>query len=93
MLKNKMTSELSGIILQHVREPKGRLTEISDLSRINRCEFNSQGLAKMKFHRLARIIYAMCLVLGGVEYRNMMDELQESLKDYAEKFDYDLLDE
>ena len=43
MLKERLTSEVAGIILRYVRTPKGRLTEISDLCSLNRKEFNVRG--------------------------------------------------
>ena len=45
-LKDQLTSEVAGIILRHVRTPKGRLTEISDDSKINRKDFNVHGLSQ-----------------------------------------------
>lgn len=93
MLKDQMTSRLAGIILQHVRNPKGRLTEISDLSRINRREFTTRGLSKMKLHRLARIIYALAVTLRYEEYRQMMRDLDETFESYSDRYDYLLLDE
>ena len=68
MVKEQFTSEVAGIILNHLREKKGRLTEVSDLCNINRKELNRKGLAKMKMHRLLRLIYAMELVLPYPEY-------------------------
>lgn len=93
MLKQQLTSEVAGIILRHVRNPKGKLTEISDLCRINRKEFNVHGLSKMKLHRLLRIIYALALTMGYDQYRKMMDEIRDVIWENEECYDYLLFDE
>ena len=88
-----MTSEIAGIILQHVRNHKGRLSEVSDDCRINRREFNVRGISKMKFHRLLRIFYDLLLILTYAEFTKMMEEIINTLKDYADEHDYTVLDE
>lgn len=92
-LKDQMTSEIAGIILQHVRNHKGRLSEVSDDCRINRREFNVRGISKMKFHRLLRIFYDLLLILTYAEFTKMMEEIINTLKDYADEHDYTVLDE
>lgn len=92
-LKDQMTSEIAGIILQHVRNHKGRLSEVSDDCRINRREFNVRGISKMKFHRLLRIFYDLLLILTYAEFTKMMEEIINTLKDYADEYDYTVLDE
>ena len=52
-LKDQLTREIAGIILRYVRNEKGRLSEISRDSRINRREFTIRGLAKMKLRPLS----------------------------------------
>ena len=74
-LKDQLTREIAGIILRYVRNEKGRLSEISRDSRINRREFTIRGLAKMKLHRLLRILYDLCLELPYAEYMKMTDHL------------------
>ena len=93
MLKDKLTSEVAGIILRHVRNPKGRLTEVSELCRINRREFTIRGISRMKFHRLLRIFYALSLVVRYEEYKQMTDELRDVIQDYSDEYDYVLIDE
>ena len=51
MTISQLTSNIVGIILDTIREKKGRLTEISDLSVINRQEFDVEGLANMKLNQ------------------------------------------
>lgn len=93
MLKERLTSEVAGIILRYVRTPKGRLTEISDLCSINRKEFNVRGLSKMKLHRLLRIIYALALIMSYEQYRKMMNEVRDVIWEQEECYDYLLFDE
>lgn len=93
MLKEQLTSEVAGIILRHVRNPKGKLTEISELCRINRKEFNVRGLSKMKLHRLLRIIYVLALTMSYDQYRKMTDEVRDVIWEHEECYDYLLFDE
>lgn len=93
MLRDQLTSKIAGIILQHVRTPKGRLTEISDMCRINRKEFTVRGLSKMRLHRLLRIIYALHLEASYVENKRMAEEIYDTIQDYSDEYDYTLLDE
>ena len=92
-LKDQMTSKVTGIILAHVRNKKGRLTEISDDAKINRKEFNTRGLAKMQFHRVLRILYAVALDVPYAEYKQMMEEICETITEWSDDYDYTLLDE
>ena len=91
--QRELTSEVAGIILRHVRNPKGKLTEISELCRINRKEFNVRGLSKMKLHRLLRIIYALALTMSYDQYRKMTDEVRDVIWEHEECYDYLLFDE
>jgi hypothetical protein len=93
MLKNQMTSVVSGIILHHLRDTKGRLTEVSDLCNINRRELNRKGLAKMKMHRLLRLMYAMELVMPYHEYDVMCKGILAKIREFSDDYDYTLLDE
>lgn len=93
MLKEQLTSMVAGIVLQRVRSEKGRLTEISELSKINRREFTVRGLSKMRMHRLLRIFYALTLVMTYHQFKLMMDEIHDAVREFSDKYDYDLLDE
>ena len=92
MTKERLTSELAGIILQHVRNPKGRLTEISDLCGINRKYFTRKGMARMRFHQMVRLFYALALIGERWEYEEMMAEFNALLAEWAEAFEYELFD-
>lgn len=92
-LKDKLSSEVAGIILRYVKIRKGRLTQMSEDSRINRRELNVQGITQMRLHRLLRLIYALHLELSYAEYMKMTDEIRDKITGYAEDFDYTLLDE
>ena len=63
MLRDELTSDVAGIILEYLRSVKGRLTEVSNLSGINRREINRKGLSKMRMNRLMRLVYTMQLVM------------------------------
>jgi hypothetical protein len=93
MLKEQLTSKVAGIILEHVRSKKGRLTELSDWCRINRKEFNIRGLSQMKFHRLLRILYALHLECEYYEWKQLWDEISETIQEFSDEYDFTLLDE
>lgn len=93
LLRNQLTSRVAGIILTRIRERKGRLTEISDECRINRREFNVRGFSKMSLQRLLRVFYALYMVLPKREFDAMENEIAEVIADYADEYDYVLLDE
>ena len=93
MLKQQLTSEVSGIILDHVRETRGRLTLISDATRINRKHFNVRGFSQLKVHQMLRIIYALAVVMTNDEFHTMAEQLRRTIQDYADDYDYQLLDE
>lgn len=93
LLRKQLTSKVARIILTRIRDRKGRLTEISDECRINRREFNVRGFSKMSLQRLLRVFYALCLVLPKSEFDAMGNEIAEVIADYADEYDYVLLDE
>lgn len=90
-LKQQLTSDVAGIILRYVKSEKGRLTWISEVASINRSEFNRRGLAKMKHHRLLRVIYALSLNIKEKEFHEFMHEISETILCYAEDYDEYLL--
>ena len=93
MIKDRLTSEVAGIILRYAKSYKGLLTLVSDESRINRREFNIRGLSQMKLHRLLRILYVLGLELRGEDFQKMMDEIRDTITDYVDQYDFTLLDE
>lgn len=92
-LKEKLTRKVAGIILKYVKAEKGRLTRISEDARINRKEFNIRGLSMMKLHRLLRITHALYLELSFDEFAMMMNEINDTIIEYGENYEYTLLDE
>ena len=93
MLRDELTSDVAGIILENLRSVKGRLTEVSNLSGINRRELNRKGLAKMRMNRLMRLVYAMLLIMPPKKSDAMWQKILEKLREYANYYDYILLDE
>ena len=92
-LKQQLTHEVAGIILDTVREKKGRLTEISDLCRINRKHFNVKGFSQLRMHQLLRIVYSLAVIMRYEEYRAMMEQISRTIENFSDNYDYLLLDE
>lgn len=92
-LKEQLASEVTGIFLDRVRERKGRVTLISDATGINRKHFNMRGFQRLKVHQMIRIVYALATVLTHEEFYHMMRQVHTCFEDYADEYDYDLLDE
>lgn len=90
-LQQKLTSEVSGIILKYVKGESGRLTWISEATSINRKEFTRKGMAKMKLHRLLRVLYALTIRLDEKEYDSFLDELENTIIEFADTYDERLL--
>ena len=93
MLRDELTSDVAGIILEYLRSVKGRLTEVSNLSGINRREINRKGLAKMRMSRLMRLVYTMQLVMPPYKSEAMWQKIIEKVREYADYYDFILLDE
>ena len=93
MLRDELTSDVAGIILESLRSVKGRMTEVSNLSGINRREINRKGLAKMRMSRLMRLVYTMQLVMPPYKSEAMWQKIIEKVREYADYYDYILLDE
>jgi hypothetical protein len=84
MATSHLTGIIAGIILDTIREKKGRLTEISDQSVINRQEFDVEGLAKMKFDRFVRLSETMARTLPKKRYEQMKSEISREFWDNIE---------
>lgn len=77
MDKNQLSGRIVSIILKAIREEKGRLTAISDLSVINRQEFDVEGLMKMRFDRFIRVSSAIAFMLPRKRYEQMKQDISE----------------
>ena len=93
MLRDELTSDVAGIILESLRSVKGRMTEVSNLSGINRRELNRKGLSKMRMNRLMRLVYTMQLVMPPKASDAMWQKIHDKVREYADYYDYILLDE
>ena len=93
MLRDELTSDVAGVILESLRSVKGRMTEVSNLSGINRRELNRKGLSKMRMNRLMRLVYAMLLIMPSKKSDAMWQKILEKVREYANYYDYILLDE
>ena len=93
MKKQDLAKKFAEIILQYLRSKKGRLTRISDMCSINRREFTTEGLSRMRTYRLLIILYAMELELYCDEYEQMIKDLCDTFENFVNQFDAMLLTE
>ena len=84
MATSHLTGIIAGIIIDTIREKKGRLTEISDQCVINRQEFDVEGLAKMKLDRFVRLGKTMARTLPKKRYDQMKSEISKKFWDSIE---------
>ena len=87
-----MSNDIAGIILQKIREKKGRLSIISDESSINRKHFNVEDFTKMTHYQQTRIFYCLALYLPDGEFEALTDELRETILKYKKEYGFDVLD-
>ncbi len=89
MTISQLTSNIVGIILDTIREKKGRLTEISDLSVINRQEFDVEGLANMKLNRFIRLGKTVAQSLPRKRYEQMKSDISEKFWESIENQEFE----
>ncbi len=59
LLREKLTSDVAGLLLDSIRD-KGLTTAVSEGAGINRKYFNRRGLSKLTMPRLLRLLVALC---------------------------------
>ena len=89
MTISQLTSNIVGIILDTIREKKGRLTEISDQSVINRQEFDVEGLANMKLNRFIRLGKTVAQSLPRKRYEQMKSDISEKFWESIENQEFE----
>ena len=89
MTSTKLANIITGIILDAIREKKGRLTEISDQSAINRKEFDEEGLANMKLYRFIRLGKTIAQTLPRKRYDQMKSDISKNFWDCVENEDFE----
>ncbi len=85
-VKEKLTSECSGIILEEVRV-KGRTTLISDESGINRKYLNRKMFRRLRFFRVIGLLYCTASWMSRRDFVNMGARLFETIYDTNEDYD------
>lgn len=90
MITNLFIYKIVEIILYYVKK-RGRVTKISDDCSINRGELTADGIACMKFYRLIRLFYGICLNLNESEFEEMMKRIYYSFVENTSKYDFQTL--
>lgn len=91
METSNLSKTMAEIILQHVRNRRGRLTMVSDMCGINRSEFCVDKLTIMRFYRSSRLLYILLTVITYDEFKQMMDKLWETVQDTYDEYETFLL--
>lgn len=89
MTISQLTSIIVGIILDTIREEKGRLTEISDQSVINRQEFIAERMANMKLYRFVRLGKTMAKSLPRKRYDQMKSDISKKFWESIENEEFE----
>ena len=93
MLKDQLVSRCSGLILDAVRDRRGRLSFVSAEARVNRKYFNSKNFQTLKFFRLVRVLYCLAMDMDREEFCRIGTSIFEDIWDTADALGYELLDE
>lgn len=93
MTKNLVAEIIAEIMLEAIREKKGRLTEVSTECSINRQEFDVEGLTNLKLYRLLRLVQALVHALPRARYEQMKNDIAEVFWKSIDDLDDDSYDE
>ena len=91
-LKEKLSSECIGIILDAVKE-KCRKTILSDECGINRKYFNRKMFRLLRFHRVVNLLYSMSSWMSREEFVEVGKQLFGKIWDFCSKYDDEYYDE
>ena len=84
MKNNVLALSIADIINKAVREKRGRLTEVSDLSVINRQSFDADGIAQLPLFQFVRLGQALAVSLPKDRYEQMKSNISETFWDSIE---------
>lgn len=92
MLRDKLTSYLSGRILDVIRR-SGMKSHICDESRINRKYMQRKYFRLLRFHILVRLLYNTALLSDQKTFEQLGASLFSDIWQYADTHEYEFNDE
>lgn len=87
MINNQLSSLIVSIMLEAIREEKGRLTAISDMCVINRQEFDKEGIEKLRLNRFVRLGAAMAAIMPRKRFQQMGQEIADTFWHTVERME------
>lgn len=93
MLRDKLTSNCVGIILNAVRKESGTLTFISDESQVNRKFFTRKEFKKLKLFRVIRVLYVLAMCLDRYTFVHLGEQMFNIIWEMQDEHEFNLLDE
>ena len=91
-LKEKLSSECIGIILDAVKE-KCRKTILGDECGINRKYFNRKMFRLLRFHRVVNLLYSMSSWMSREEFVEVGEQLFGKIWDFCNEHDDEYFNE
>lgn len=93
MLKENLISKTVGFILDAVRSYRGLLSFVSDEAQVNRQYFTRKKFRTLKLFRVIRVLYVLAMDMEREEFIRIGQKMFAEIWDYADTYDYTLLDE
>jgi len=93
LLREQLSNDCAGIILDAVKSESGRLRFISEESKINRKYLTRKTFRTLRWFRLVRVLYCLAMKMGRMDFRKLGANLFDEIWEMADSWGYELLDE
>ena len=93
MRKKALIEMIVKIILERIRNERGRLTRISNTCKINRGKLTDEAMTHVRFNQLILLFYAVCLNLKPKEFEAMMKDIYYTFVEKSAEYDFSLFDD
>lgn len=93
MKKVDLIDVIVKIILERIKNERGRLTRISNTCKINRGKLTDENMAFMRVYHYILLFYAVCLNLKPKEFEAMMKDIYYTFVEMSAEYDYSLFED
>ena len=93
MKKRDLIEEIVKIILEKIKNERGRLTRISNTCKINRGKLTDEAMAYMRVYHFILLFYAACLNLKPKEFEAMMKDIYYTFVEKSAEYDFSLFED